>query len=176
MNLEGALTWAFTFEDQPPFAGFRQLASAGLDLPVLNVFRMFAKMRGNQLSVQSSAAIDADYILANNVRDKADVSGYAALDGQELTVLVWHYHDDDVAGLAAAVTLTLQGVPFAGKNLTIDALPDRRGPQQCLRRLEEARFSRLVDRLRNSSNSNRPASWPRWASPNPCRLHPAKPR
>jgi xylan 1,4-beta-xylosidase len=28
VNLEGALTWAFTFEDQPPFAGFRQLASA----------------------------------------------------------------------------------------------------------------------------------------------------
>jgi len=119
VNLEGALTWAFTFEDQPPFAGFRQLASAGLDLPVLNVFRMFGKMRGKQLSVRSSAAIDANYILANNVRDKADVSGYAALDSQELTVLVWHYHDDDVAGPAAVVTLTLQGIPFAGKDLQL---------------------------------------------------------
>ena len=23
VNLQGALTWAFEFEDQPPFAGFR---------------------------------------------------------------------------------------------------------------------------------------------------------
>ena len=27
VNLEGALTWAFEFEDQPYFAGFRALAS-----------------------------------------------------------------------------------------------------------------------------------------------------
>ena len=46
VNLEGALTWAFEFENQPPFAGFRQLASNGIDLPVLNVFRMFGKMSG----------------------------------------------------------------------------------------------------------------------------------
>jgi len=44
VNLEGALTWAFEFEDQPPFAGFRALASDGIDLPVLNLFRMFAKI------------------------------------------------------------------------------------------------------------------------------------
>src|SRR5712691_4094243 len=44
VNLEGALTWAFEFEDQPYFAGFRALASNGLDLPVLNVFRMFGMM------------------------------------------------------------------------------------------------------------------------------------
>ena len=29
VNLEGALTWAFEFEDQPYFAGFRSLASNG---------------------------------------------------------------------------------------------------------------------------------------------------
>ena len=46
VNLEGALTWAFEFEDQPYFAGFRALASNGIDLPVLNVFRMFGKMGG----------------------------------------------------------------------------------------------------------------------------------
>jgi xylan 1,4-beta-xylosidase len=33
VNLEGALTWAFEFEDQPYFAGFRALASNSLDLP-----------------------------------------------------------------------------------------------------------------------------------------------
>ena len=59
VNLEGALTWAFEFEDQPPFAGFRQLASDGLDLPVLNVFRMFGKMSGQRVAVTSSAGLDA---------------------------------------------------------------------------------------------------------------------
>jgi xylan 1,4-beta-xylosidase len=49
VNLHGALTWAFTFEDQPWFAGFRQLASNGVDLPVLNVFRMFSRMQGWQV-------------------------------------------------------------------------------------------------------------------------------
>ena len=48
VNLEGALTWAFEFEDQPYFAGFRALASNGVDLPVLNVFRMFGKMGGRR--------------------------------------------------------------------------------------------------------------------------------
>ena len=51
VNLEGALTWAFEFEDQPYFAGFRVLASNGIDLPVLNVFRMFGQMGGQRLAV-----------------------------------------------------------------------------------------------------------------------------
>src|SRR5207245_5594725 len=49
VNLEGVLTWAFEFEDQPYFAGFRALASNGLDLPVLNVFRMFGRMSGQRM-------------------------------------------------------------------------------------------------------------------------------
>ena len=51
VNLEGALTWAFEFEDQPYFAGFRVLATNGIDLPVLNVFRMFGKMGGQRVAV-----------------------------------------------------------------------------------------------------------------------------
>ena len=46
VNLEGALTWAFEFEDQPSFAGFRTLATNGVDKPVLNIFRMAGLMRG----------------------------------------------------------------------------------------------------------------------------------
>jgi len=53
VNLEGAVTWAFEFEDQPYFAGFRAMASNGLTLPVFNVHRMMAKMSGRRLDVQS---------------------------------------------------------------------------------------------------------------------------
>jgi xylan 1,4-beta-xylosidase len=112
VNLEGALTWAFEFEDQPPFAGFRQLASAGLDLPVLNVFRLFGKMRGQQLTVMSSAGLDAETIRKSNVRNTPDVSAYASLDKNKVAVLVWHYHDDDVPAPDAAVNLRLTGLPF----------------------------------------------------------------
>jgi xylan 1,4-beta-xylosidase len=113
VNLEGALTWAFEFEDQPPFAGFRQLASAGLDLPVLNVFRMFGKMSGQKLAVKSSAGLDAERIRAKGVRGSPDVSAMASLDKAKLAVLVWYYHDDDLPGPDAAADLQLSGIPLA---------------------------------------------------------------
>ncbi|MFO1476722.1 MAG: beta-xylosidase [Verrucomicrobiota bacterium] len=112
IRLEGALTWAFEFEDQPPFAGFRQLASAGIDLPVLNVFRMFGKMSGTQIAATSSAGLDAESIRRSNVREKPDVSAWASLDGNTVAVLVWHYHDDDLPGPEAAIDLQLSGLPF----------------------------------------------------------------
>ena len=58
-NLEGALTWAFEFENQPYFAGFRALASNGIALPVLNVFRAFGRMGGDRIAVTSDAAVTA---------------------------------------------------------------------------------------------------------------------
>jgi xylan 1,4-beta-xylosidase len=110
VNLEGALTWAFEFEDQPYFAGFRVLATNGIALPVLNVFRMFGQMTGKRLPVASDAAVSLDTILKDGVRDKADVSALASLDEKKLCVLVWHYHDDYGPGPAAAVALTVQGL------------------------------------------------------------------
>jgi xylan 1,4-beta-xylosidase len=112
VNLEGALTWAFEFEGQPYFAGFRSLATGGIDKPVLNVFRMFSKMRGRRLPVDSDAAAPLDTILRQGVRDRPDVAGLAALDANKLSVLLWHYHDDDVAGPDAEVTLAVSGLPL----------------------------------------------------------------
>jgi xylan 1,4-beta-xylosidase len=111
INLEGALTWAFEFEDQPYFAGFRDVATNGIDKPVLNVFRMFAKMGGKRLAVESDGAVSLDAILKTGVRDKPDVSALASRDNKTLCVLVLHYHDDDVPGPAAAVDVTLTGLP-----------------------------------------------------------------
>jgi xylan 1,4-beta-xylosidase len=118
VNLEGALTWAFEFEDQPPFAGFRQLASSGIDHPVLNVFRMFGKMNGRRLAVTSSAGIGAKSILNAGVRGSADVSAVASRKNGKVCVLVWHYHDDDIPGPTAEVELNLDRAPFAKAKLT----------------------------------------------------------
>ena len=111
VNLEGALTWAFEFEGQPLFAGFRVLASGGLDLPVMNVFRMFSKMSGQRLRVESDAAIPLEAILKDGVREKPDISALASLDKNKLTVLAWHYHDADLPGPDADTTISLAGIP-----------------------------------------------------------------
>jgi xylan 1,4-beta-xylosidase len=113
VNFEGALTWAFEFEDQPYFAGFRSLATNGVDKPVLNVFRMFAKMSGRRLAAESDAAVSLDTILRRGVRDKPDVAALASLDKNKLCVMAWHYHDDDMSGPAADVEIVLTGLPLA---------------------------------------------------------------
>lgn len=113
VRFEGALTWAFTFEDQPYFAGFRQLASNGLPLAVLNVFRMFSLMSGDRVAAESSHAVPLDTILREGVRHEPDVAALASLDteARQAAVMVWHYHDDDVPGPDAAVELALAGLP-----------------------------------------------------------------
>lgn len=111
VNFEGALTWAFEFENQPYFAGFRSLASNGIDKPVLNVFRMFSKMGGRRLAVESDGAVPLDALLRSGIRGKPDVSALATREGDRIAVLVWHYHDEDVPGPSAQVELTLSGLP-----------------------------------------------------------------
>jgi xylan 1,4-beta-xylosidase len=115
VNLEGALTWAFEFEDQPLFAGFRVLATGGIDLPVLNVFRMFAKMTGKRVAAESDGAVSLDAILKAGVREKPDVAALASLDKGKLCVMAWHYHDEDVPGPAADVSVTVTGLPRVGE-------------------------------------------------------------
>ena len=45
------------------------------------------------------------------VRGAPDVSALAALDGNTLSILAWHYHDDDVPGPDAEVALDISGLP-----------------------------------------------------------------
>ena len=113
VHLEGALTWAFEFENQPYFAGFRVLASNGIDHPVLNVFRMFGKMSGQRLAVECSQSVALETILGSGVRGQPDVSALASLHKRKLYVMAWHYHDDDLPGPEAAVDCVLHGLPRA---------------------------------------------------------------
>lgn len=107
VNLEGALTWSFEFEDQPYFAGHRSLATNGIDKPVLNVFRMFSLMSGRRLAVTSSGEISLDTIVSKGVGQQPDVSALASRDGNKICIMIWHYHDDDIKGDRAQVKLTL---------------------------------------------------------------------
>jgi xylan 1,4-beta-xylosidase len=111
VNLEGAVTWAFTYEDQPWFPGYRQLATNGIDQPIMNPFRLLARLGPSRLAASSSAEVPLDKVMADGVRGAPDVSAIAtrAADGH-LALLAWHYHDDDVPGPDAAIQFALSGL------------------------------------------------------------------
>ena len=112
VNIEGALTWAFEFEDQPFFAGQRVLATNGIDLPVLNVFRMLSRMGGQRVEVTSSSEVPLATIIRDGVRGAPDVTALAAIEPGKLAILAWHYHDDDVPGPEARVEMNVAGLPL----------------------------------------------------------------
>jgi xylan 1,4-beta-xylosidase len=111
VNLLGMLTWAFEFEGKPYFDGYRTLATNGVDKPVLNFFRMAGLMRGNRVTVISSGATPLDSILARGVRQAPDIDGLATSAPGEAAVLLWNYHDDDVAGPGASIVVSMKSIP-----------------------------------------------------------------
>jgi xylan 1,4-beta-xylosidase len=129
IQLEGAVTWAFTFADQPYFAGFRQLASNGLPMAVFNVFRMFSRLGEARLPASSSGEIPLAGIIEYGVREQPDVGVLASRDADRVTVLIWHYHDDDLPGPEASVRLVTSGLPASASaaKLTHYRVDDRHG-------------------------------------------------
>ncbi len=118
VNLRGSVTWAFEFEDQPYFAGFRDLATNGIDKPVLNVFRMLGRMLGDRVTVESSGALPLDLVRDTGVRDKPDISALASRSERTTSILVWNYHDDDLPAPPADVELLVDGVPGRSADIT----------------------------------------------------------
>lgn len=118
INLIGAVNWSFEFENQPWFFGFRDLATNGVDKPVLNVFRMFGMMTGNRVEVSGNLAYNFETISDSSVRgSKTDINAIACSDKNTVTVMVWNYHDDDLQDAGSPVELKINGI--AGKNAQI---------------------------------------------------------
>jgi xylan 1,4-beta-xylosidase len=112
INLAGAVSWSFQFEDQPWFAGFRSMATNGINKPVLNIFRMFGMMDGDRVEVSQADAITAQEIIENGVRgEQADIHAFASRGNNSAGIMVWNYHDDDVSAPDAPVTIDVEGVP-----------------------------------------------------------------
>jgi xylan 1,4-beta-xylosidase len=119
INFTGAVTWAFEFEDQPWFNGYRDLATNGVDKPVLNVFRMFGMMSGNRVEVSGDLAYDFIAIRDSSVRgEKTDISALAAIGSYCATIMVWNYHDLNLTGESSPVKIKLKGMPAAKAKLS----------------------------------------------------------
>lgn len=111
VNLTGAVTWAFEFEDQPWFAGFRDLYTNGVDKPVLNVFKMLGQMKGNKIKATSTGMYDLDSIVSRGVRGNPDVGVMASRDDVSTYILVWNYHDvDNTSKSPEPIDLTVDGL------------------------------------------------------------------
>ena len=117
-NLIGAVSWSFEFEDQPWFAGFRDLATNGVDKPVLNVFRMFGMMKGRRVAVEGNRMYDLTTFVDSSVRGKTDIGGLASKDKRSAAVMVWNYHDEDKQAPAEEITINISGLPRGAIRVT----------------------------------------------------------
>jgi len=119
-NFLGAVSWSFEFENQPWFYGFRDLATNGVDKPVLNVFRMFGLMKGDLAKVEASNMYPIETVLTKSVRGlTADIGGLASIDDTSAAVMVWNYHDNDSPAPDTDVTVTLNNIPVKKATLNI---------------------------------------------------------
>src|SRR5208282_3596042 len=103
--------WSFEFEDQPYFEGFRELATNGVDKPVLNAFRMFGLLSSDRIKVSSSGALPTEQVVTAGVREQPDISAIATRGNHEIEIMVWNYHDVDAEAPAAAIDLSIAGLP-----------------------------------------------------------------
>ncbi len=111
-NLVGSVNWSFEFENQPWFAGYRDLATNGVDKPVLNVFRMFGMMKGNKVKAESDRMYPLKTVMDSGFRSvKTDIGVLAAKDQHSATVMIWNYHDEDKQGAGEPVKISISGVP-----------------------------------------------------------------
>jgi xylan 1,4-beta-xylosidase len=83
-----------------------------------------------------------DTVLQDGVRNDPDVGSVAALDTGKLAILVWHYHDDDLAGPDAVVHIDVRHLPRAF-----------------------AKGAKLVTYLVDRDHSNSYAAWLKMGSP-----------
>jgi len=120
VNLLGVVTWAFEFEDQLPFAGFRELATNGIDKPVLNAFRMLGFLSTERLKVTSSAGLAAEDAVRAGVRVLPDINAIATRKDREIEILLWNYHDDDVPFPDAPIDLVISGLPANTKRSLLE--------------------------------------------------------
>ena len=128
------MSWAFYFEGERYFEGFREFFTAeNVELPVLNGYRLLGRLGDTRLALTSDATWDIGRIddLGPFDREGAtgepgslsdlEVDGLAALrdagggaGAQAVTIAMWHHVDDQYAQAPPAqVTLEVRNLPFS---------------------------------------------------------------
>ena len=111
INFLGSVSWSFEFENQPWFYGYRELATNGVDKPVLNVFRMLGMMGGERVEVKSNRMYPLKMIMDSGVSGRStDIGALASNSDKSAAVMIWNYHDEDMQGTAEPISLTVKGI------------------------------------------------------------------
>ena len=118
VNLLGAVSWSFEFENQPWFAGFRDLATNGVDKPVLNVFRMFGMMKGQRVELSANRMYPLQRIVESSVREQPDIGGLASKGEHSAAIMLWNYHDEDKPGPEEKIEVIVHGLPSRSVTIT----------------------------------------------------------
>jgi xylan 1,4-beta-xylosidase len=120
VNLMAMLSWSFEFENGGYFEGYRTLATHGIDKPILNLFRMTGLMAGERVMTTSSCEVPLEELVKTGVRQAPDVDAFATKSGHAAAVMVWNYHDDDLAAPGAEVQVTIAGIPPGIKRVQLE--------------------------------------------------------
>ena len=120
VNLMGVVTWSFEFEGQPYFEGYRELATNGIDKPVLNAFRMFGMLRGERVKLISDSAAARETVLHPGEAKIEGVDGLAARGARKLEIIVWNYREEDIAEPARKLRIEIVGLPASVKRAKVE--------------------------------------------------------
>ena len=76
-------------------------------------------MSGNRVETESAGRIPLDEILKSGVRQAPYVDALATRGERQAAVMVWNYHDDDLAAESAKVQVTIAGIPAGVKRVLV---------------------------------------------------------
>ena len=71
---------------------------------------MFGMMKGDLVTVKSSAPLSADEMCKNSVRRAADINSIASTDNNSVAVMVWNYHDDDLSAPSSDISINVKNM------------------------------------------------------------------
>jgi xylan 1,4-beta-xylosidase len=112
-----ATTWSFYFEGERFFEGTRSLfTAAGIEKPVLNAYRLLARLGDTRLAAESTHAWPLDRLDAGEAGMPEEIDALAAAGPERVSVVVWRHADDQYASDSRAkdVTLRVERLPFRG--------------------------------------------------------------
>ncbi|MEJ2007902.1 MAG: beta-xylosidase [Acidobacteriota bacterium] len=119
VNLQGYVTWAFTFPGHPYFYGYRSFATHGIDKPLLNGFRMFGLLQEERIRAESSGQLSLDALLKSSARTQPDIRAIATRGTHSASILVWNYDDNATAVPPAKISLQIGGLPQYTKRVLV---------------------------------------------------------
>ena len=97
----------------------KNLATNGIDKPVLNVFRMFGKMTGDRVEVKTETPYDFITVRDESIRKEVrDINALASVDRGKAAIMVWNYHDLNQITSPEEVLLEILSIPATSVQVT----------------------------------------------------------